>query len=154
MGSGGVITYAVGQTGTLYDTGSSANLATITVSAPTFVTTDANGNEPQFGYFANFTVTVKDIAPSSTQADIAPSDGDFYVQATDGQKYGVGDQEGVQSGYSILAAATDELGTNGSGGPVDLLPGQSTTGEIVIDVPSQHGELVYASGPINGAWKF
>lgn len=150
-----VITYNVGQTGTLSD-GGQVQLATILVSAPTFSTTDASGDTPQFGYFATFTVTVTDIAPSSEQNEtISPEDLDFYVQLPNGQRYGSGDQEGVQAGYSAAAAGPNELGMNTVGGSITLSPGQSTTGTVTIDMPGQSGLLYYeGAGQIDGAWSF
>jgi PASTA domain len=150
-----VITYNVGQTGTLSD-GGQVQLATILVSAPTFSTTDANGDTSQFGYFATFMVTVTDIAPSSQQDEtINPSDLDFYVQLPNGQLYGSGDQDGVQGGYSAAAAGPNELGINSVGGSITLSPGQSTTGTVTIDMPGQSGLLYYAGGgQIDGAWSF
>lgn len=59
----GVIRYSIGQTGRLWDPDESVPYATITVSAPTFSTSDSDGDTPQYGYFATFTVTTTDIAP-------------------------------------------------------------------------------------------
>ena len=150
-----VVTYNVGQTGTLSD-GGQVQLATILVSAPTFLTTDANGDTSLFGYFATFTVTVTDTAPSSQQNEtINPADLDFYVQLPNGQRYGSGDQEGIQEGYSAAAAGPNELGMNTVGGSITLSPGQSTTGTVTIDMPGQSGLLYYAgAGQIDGAWSF
>ena len=150
-----VITYDVGQTGTLSD-GGQVQLATILVSAPTFSTTDANGDTPQFGYFATFMVTVADIAPSSQQNEtINPADLDFYVQLPNGERYNSGDQDGVQGGYSAAAAGPNELGMNTVGGSITLSPGQSTMGTVTIDMPGQSGLIYYAgAGQIDGAWSF
>jgi hypothetical protein len=150
-----VISYNVGQTGTLSD-GGRVQLATITVSAPTFSTTDANGDIPMFGDFATFTVTVTDIAPSSEQNEtIDATDSDFYVQLPNGQRYGLGIQNGVQSGNSSEAAGPSELGTNSVGGLITLSPGQSTTGTVTIDMPGESGQLYYSGGgQIDGAWSF
>lgn len=150
-----VIMYNVGQTGTLSD-GGQVQLGTMLVSAPSFSTTDANGDTPQFGYFATFTVTVMDIAPSSEQNEtINPADLDFYVQLPNGLRYGSGDQEGVQQGYSAAAAGPNELGINTVGGSITLSPGQSTTGTVTIDMPGQSGQLYYVgAGQIDGAWSF
>ena len=155
MGGGTVQMYSIGQAGTLYDSADMVPLATITVGTPTFATSDSSGDTAQYGYFATFNVTVNDIAPSSSQDTIGPSDGDFYVQTSDGKQYGTGIQSGVLSGNSIEAAASNELGTNSAGGSVELNPGQSTSGAVVIDIPSQHGQLYYAGGgQIDGAWSF
>lgn len=155
MGGGKVQMYSVGQSGTLYDSADMVPLATITVAAPTFATSDSSGDTPQYGYFATFTVTVNNIAPASSQDTIGPSDSDFYVQTSNGMKYGSGGQSGVLGGNSFEATDSNELGTNSAGGTVELNPGQSTTGTVVIDVPSQHGQLFYAGGgQVDGAWAF
>jgi hypothetical protein len=151
-----VIRYSVGQTGTLWDPSLSVPLATIKVSAPTFSTSDASGDTPQYGYFATFTVTMTDIAPVSTQDDIWPDSDDFYVEAPDGQIYGNGSQVNVLGGNGSSAALPDDLG-NGANQAADLLPGQSQTGTVVIDVPSGHGQLVYNGsddGQVDGSWAF
>jgi hypothetical protein len=150
-----VITYNVGQTGTLWD-GGRVQLATITVSAPTFSTTDANGDIPQFGEFATFTVTVTDIAPVSQQNEtIDATDTDFFVQLANGQRYGLGIQSGVQEGNSSEAEGPNELGTNSVGGLITLSPGQSTTGTATIDMPGGSGQLFYSGGgQVDGAWSF
>lgn len=150
-----VIAYNVGQSGTLWD-GGRVQLATITVSAPTFSTTDVNGDIPQFGEFATFTVTVADIAPASEQNEtIDATDTDFYVQLPNGQRYGLGIQTGVQEGNSSEAAGPNELGTNSVGGLITLSPGQSTTGTATIDMPGTSGQIFYSGGgQIDGSWSF
>ena len=152
-----LIRYAVGQSGTLWAPDESVPLATITVSPPTFSTSDASGDTPQYGYFATFTVTMTDIAPASTQDDIAPDSYDFYVEAPGGQLYGNGLQTGVQGGNGAWASLPDDLGNGTSQQATDLLPGQTLTGTVVIDVPSQHGQLVYAGsydGQADGSWAY
>jgi hypothetical protein len=147
--------YSIGQTGTLYDTADMVPLATITVSAPQFASSDAAGDTPQYGYFATFSVTVADIAPAPSKDDISPSSADFFVQTSDGSRYGTGVQSNVLGGNSVEATGDTDLGTNSVGGTIDLFPGQTTTGTVEIDVPSQHGSLVYAGrGNIEGAWSF
>jgi hypothetical protein len=130
-------------------------LANVTVSGPTFSGADSNGDTPQYGSFATFTVTVTDIAPASTNDSISPFDSDFYVQLPNGQKYGSGDQSGVQSGNSWEATGSNALGTNSAGGLITLYPGQSTSGTVVIDMPQSGGQLYYTSGgQTDGAWSF
>jgi hypothetical protein len=151
-----VIHYSVGETGMLWDPTESVPYATIKVSPPTFSTSDASGDTPQYGYFATFTVTMTDIAPAATQDDIVPDSDDFYVDAPDRQLYGNGAQTNVLPGNGYSAALPDDLG-NGPNQAEDLLPGQSETGTVVIDVPSLHGQLVYAGssdGQVDGAWSF
>ncbi len=135
--------YTIGETGTLWDPTDGVTLATIKVSAPQFATTDASGNTPQNGFFAIFTVTVTNVAPASSADTITPSSGDFYVLA----------------GGTQFASQPDDgndLGINDLGGPA-LGPGQSTTGTVTVDEPSQSGSLVYAPGggaTALGAWSF
>jgi hypothetical protein len=152
-----IINYTVGQTGTVWDSVYMVPLASVTVSAPTFSASDANSDTPQYGDFATFTVTVTDIAPSTTPSPdtISPSDGDFYVLLSNGQRYGTGIQQGVQSGNSINAVGPNQLGSNSVGGTITLSPGQSTTGTVVIDMQGQSGQLFYSGGgQIDGAWSF
>jgi hypothetical protein len=144
----GVQTYAVGQTGTLWDPDKMVPLATITFSAPQFATTDGSGHTPQYGYFATFTVTVTDIAPATSADTINPSDADYYVLAN-GIGYGYGQ---THIGNTAQAEGSNYLGSAVSGG---LTPGQSTSGTVTVDVPSQHGSFVYApNGTALGAWTF
>ena len=148
----GVIRYSIGQTGRLWDPDESVPYATITVSAPTFSTSDSDGDTPQYGYFATFTVTTTDIAPVASQDEFVPDSDDFYVQEPDGQIYGNGDQTGVLGGNGFWA----ELG-NDLGNAPDLLPGQSATGTVTIDVPGLHGLIVYDGsddGQVDGSWSY
>ena len=147
--------YSVGQAGTLYDSSEMVPLATIVVKAPTFATSDADAESPQYGYFATFSVTVTDIAPASSQDTIDPSDSDYYVQTPDGKKYGSGPQPNVLQGNSADASDNYELGTTSTGNSIELSPGQSTTGTVVIDVPSQHAQLYYEPNTQPyGVWSF
>ena len=61
-------------------------------------------------------------------------------------------------GNSLGDAAPNELGTDSAGYAVELRPGQSTTGAVVIDVPSQQGQLVFSPGNQDyknyGAWRY
>lgn len=159
MGGTKVQAYTVGQTGTLYDPVDQVPLATVMVSSPTFSTSDANGDTPQYGYFATFTITVTDIAPASSQDTIGPDDGEFYIAAPNGSDYGNGSEPtGVLTGNGYEAEGVsgyNDLGTNSVGGAVDLNPGQSTTGQITIDCPSEHGQLYWDDGGQNdGYWSF
>jgi hypothetical protein len=147
-----VIHYSVGQTGRLWDPSESVPLATIYVSPPTFSTSDTDGDVPQYAYFATFTVTMTDIAPAATQDDVLPDSDDFYVREPDGQIYGNGSQNGVLGGNGVWAELPNDLGY-----APDLLPGQSATGTVTIDVPSLHGQLVYDGsddGQDDGAWSY
>jgi hypothetical protein len=145
----GVPTYSVGQTGTLWDPDNMVALATFTVSPPTFSTTDGKGDTPKYGYFATFTITVKNIAPVSTGDTVDPSDSDFYV-AFGRSAYGIGQPN---AGASAAAEQENFLGAQVATGGLD--PGQTTTGTVTIDVASQHGSLVYApAGTPLGTWSF
>ena len=145
----GVQSYAVGQTGTLWDPDKMVPLAAITVSAPQFTTSDASGDTPQYGYFATFTVTVTDTAPASSGDTISPSDSDYYVLAN-GNGYGDGQ---TNLGNTDKAEGDNYLGANVA--TSGLSPGQSTTGTVTVDVPSQHGSLVYApDGTALGVWTY
>jgi hypothetical protein len=147
-----VIRYTVGQTGTLWDPAYSVPFATIKVSAPTFATSDSGGDTPQYGYFATFNVTMTDIAPAATQDELVPDSDDFYVQFADGNIYGNGDQTGVLGGNGFWAELDNDLGN-----APDLLPGQSASGTVTIDVPGLHGEIVYNGGDdgkVDGSWSY
>lgn len=144
-----VQTLEVGQTAKVWDPDEDLWLATITVSSPQFSTSDGFGDTSQYGYFATFNVTVTDIASPASQDTIDPDDSDYYVQA-DGSDYGY-DQ--ANTGNTALAEADNYLGSSvpDSG----LLPGQSTTGTVIVDVPSEHGSLVYApDGTAIVVWTF
>jgi len=145
----GTQNYVVGQTGTLWDPDKMVPLATIAIGAPQFSTSDSSGDTPQYGYFATFTVTVTNIAPASLTDTITPSDGDYYVLAN-GSGYGFGQ---ANVGNTAKAEGANSLGTSLEGG--SLTPGQSTSGTVTVDVPSQHGSLVYApSGTALGTWSY
>ncbi len=159
MDSGnGVLHYTVGQTGILWDPFFSVPLATISVSAPTFSVTDSDGDTPQYGYFATFTVSMTDIAPAATQDNIMPNSDDFYVQTADGRLFGNGGQPSVLPGNGFWAELPNDLGSSPNGQvDINLLPGQSLTGTVTIDVPDQHGVLVYQGsddGAVDGSWAF
>ena len=146
---GGVQTYGLGQTATVWDPDKMLALATISVSQPQFATSDQSGDSPQFGLFATFTVTVKNISAPSAADSIIPDDSDYYVQVN-GSEYGSGL---ANAGKTDAAEQDNYLGSNiGSAG---LASGQSATGTVTIDVPSRHGSLVYApDGTALGAWSF
>ena len=112
---------------------------------------------PQYGYFATFTVTMTDIAPPSTNDDIEPDSDDFYVQDGNGQLYGNGTQAEVQGGNGFWASLPNDLGNETDDPVTDLYPGQSLTGTVLIDVPSEHGQLVYDGsydGQVDGSWAY
>jgi hypothetical protein len=146
---GGLQTYAVGQTGTVWDPDKGILVATIAVAAPQFATSDQSGDTPQYGLFVTFTVTVTNISPASAADTIQPDDSDYYVQANGGQ-YGSGL---TNAGKTDAAEQDNYLGANVTA--TGLASGQSTSGTVTIDVPSRHGSLVYApDGTALGAWAF
>jgi hypothetical protein len=145
----GVQTYAVGQTGTVWDPDKMIVLATITVSPPQFATSDQSGDVPQYGLFATFTVTVKNISAPSAADSVTPDDSDYYV-LVNGSEYGSGL---ANAGKTDAAEQDNYLGSTVSSAGV--ASGQSATGTVTIDVPSRHGHLVYApDGTALGAWTF
>jgi len=88
------------------------------------------GSAPAHGHFV--IVTVKATAASGGQLDINPLD--FYAKAA-GQHFGSTD------GNSMGAIdSSQELNANTLNG------GESTSGQIAFDVPSPHGQIVYAPG--------
>ena len=122
---------AQGQSVTVSDTVLGYH-GTVTVTGAKVVTqaqTDY-GSAPVHGYFV--IVTVKATAASGGQLDINPLD--FYAKAA-GQHFGSTD------GNSMGAIdSSQELNANTLNG------GESTSGQIAFDVPSPHGQIVYAPG--------
>jgi hypothetical protein len=122
---------APGQSVTVNDN-DMGNHGTVTVTGAKVVTqaqTDF-GSAPAHGHFV--IVTVKATATSGGQLDINPLD--FYAKAA-GQHFGSTD------GNALGAIdSSQELNANTLNG------GESTSGEIVFDVPSAHGQIVYATG--------
>jgi hypothetical protein len=146
------IRYSIGQTGRLWDPDYSCPYATITVSAPTFSTSDSDGDTPQYAYFATFNVSMTDIAPVATHDEFVPDSDDFYVQEPDGRIYGNGDQTGVLGGNGFWAELNNDLGN-----APNLYPGQSTSGTVTIDVPSTHGLILYNGSDdeqVDGSWSY
>ena len=88
------------------------------------------GSAPAHGYFV--IATVKATAASGGQLDINPLD--FYAKAA-GQHFGSMDGNAVTAIDSSQELTASTL--NG---------GETATGQIVFDVPSAHGQIVYAPG--------
>lgn len=88
------------------------------------------GSAPAHGYFV--IATVKATAASGGQLDINPLD--FYAKANS-QHIGTmdGNAMGAIDSSQELTAST-------------LNGGETATGQIVFDVPSAHGQIVYAPG--------
>ena len=90
--------------------------------------------------------------PVASKGEFVPDSDDFYVQEPDRQIYGNGDQTGVLGGNGFWAELDNDLGN-----APDLLPGQSATGTVTIDVPSLHGLIVYNGsddGQVDGTWSY
>ena len=122
---------ALGQSVTLSDTGLGYH-GTVTITGAKVATGPQAefGSAPAHGYFV--IATVKATATSGGQLDINPLD--FYAKAK-GQHIGTmdGNAMGAIDSSQELTAST-------------LNGGETATGQIVFDVPSAHGQIVYAPG--------
>jgi uncharacterized protein DUF4352 len=122
---------ALGQSVTVSDTGPGYH-GTVTITGAKVVTGPQAefGSAPAHGYFV--IATVKATAASGGQLDINPLD--FYAKAK-GQHIGTmdGNAMGAIDSSQELTAST-------------LNGGETATGQIVFDVPSAHGQIVYAPG--------
>ena len=122
---------APGQSVTVSDTGLGYH-GTVTITGAKVVTGPQAefGSAPAHGYFV--IATVKATAASGGQLDINPLD--FYAKAK-GQHIGTmdGNAMGAIDSSQELTAST-------------LNGGETATGQIVFDVPSAHGQIVYAPG--------
>lgn len=122
---------AHGQSVTVSDTGLGYH-GTVTITGAKVVTGPQTefGSAPAHGYFV--IATVKATAASGGQLDINPLD--FYAKAN-GQHIGTmdGNAMGAIDNSQELTAST-------------LNGGETATGQIAFDVPSAHGQIVYAPG--------
>jgi hypothetical protein len=122
---------APGQSVTVSDTGLGYH-GTVTITGAKVVTGPQAefGSAPAHGYFV--IATVKATAASGGQLGINPLD--FYAKAK-GQHIGTmdGNAMGAIDSSQELTAST-------------LNGGETATGQIVFDVPSAHGQIVYAPG--------
>jgi hypothetical protein len=122
---------APGQSVTVSDTGLGYH-GTMAITGAKVVTGPQAefGSAPAHGYFV--IATVKATAASGGQLDINPLD--FYAKAK-GQHIGTmdGNAMGAIDSSQELTAST-------------LNGGETATGQIVFDVPSAHGQIVYAPG--------
>jgi hypothetical protein len=122
---------APGQSVTVSDTGLGYHGAVIITGAKVVTGPQAEfGSAPAHGYFV--IATVKATAASGRQLDINPLD--FYAKAAS-QHIGTmdGNAMGAIDSSQELTAST-------------LNGGETATGQIVFDVPSAHGQIVYAPG--------
>ena len=122
---------APGQSVTVSDTGLGYH-GTVTITGAKVVTGPQTefGSAPAHGYFV--IATVKATAASGGHLDINPLD--FYAKANS-QHIGTmdGNALGAIDSSQELTAST-------------LNGGETATGQIVFDVPSAHGQIVYAPG--------
>jgi hypothetical protein len=120
---------AQGQSVTVSDTDLGYH-GTVTITGAKVVTGPQTefGSAPAHGYFV--IATVKATAASGGQLDINPLD--FYGKAN-GQHFGWSDGNalGAIDSSQELSAST-------------LNGGETATGQIAFDVPSAHGQIVYA----------
>ena len=118
---------------TLTETDTGTTISTLAISSPHITTYPAGsyGSSPQHGYYV--IVTAKAGADQGYASGYDVSTSDFYALAA-GQHY----DEGDGNAYDALSDVRDELGYT------TLAAGETTTGKLVFDVPSQHGEIVYA----------
>ncbi len=124
---------SAGQTETLQDTSSGATTGTLTVESANVTTqsADGSGKAPANGYYV--VVHVKAAADSSYTSGWYVSESDFY-DLVNGQHYG----NGYGNAFHALASGqANSLSTL-------LAAGETTDGWLSFDVPSRHGEIVYA----------
>lgn len=123
-----------------------SDAASVTVQSVKITTEPSDpefGEAPKNGYYAIATVTIRTVGQLGSPFSINPLD--FYV-LTGGRHYDMGD------GNSFEALDSSE-----SLDATDLNGGETASGEIPFDVPSPHGEIVYAPNPDTGPvaeWKF
>lgn len=110
--------------------GNGHDVARITVKRASVSSNPVGGQRPANGYFAVFTVTVKDVSTGSF--GIGPTY--FYVATPDGRHFDSGSGRGNQ----VNQGQTGELQTT------TLAPGQKISGTFTIDEPAPHGNLVFA----------
>jgi hypothetical protein len=124
---------SAGQTETLQDTISGATIGALTVESAHVTTLSADGspNAPVNGYYV--VVHVKAAADSSYTSGWYVSKSDFY-DLVNGQHY----DNGNGNAFAALASGqANSLSTL-------LAAGETTDGWLSFDVPSRHGEIVYA----------
>ena len=105
---------------------------TVTITGAKVVTGPQTefGSAPAHGHYV--IATVKAAAASGGQLDINPLD--FYAKAA-GQHFGSFDGNAVSAIDSSQELTASTLNS-----------GETATGQIVFDVPSAHGQIVYAPG--------
>jgi hypothetical protein len=124
---------AVGQAATLQDTNSGQTIGTLTVESANVTTqsADGSGTAPANGYY--IVVHVKAAADSAYTSGWSVNESDFY-DLTGGSHY----SNGNGNAFSALTSA------QANSLSAQLAAGESTDGWLSFDVPSRHGEIVYA----------
>lgn len=128
-------TMKIGQTTTIpMDSAAAADLTIVSVKVSTRPA-DEFGSAPQRGYFLTVQVRARALATSSTEFDINAMD--FYALVR-GEHF----EEGT--GNALDAPGADrELGARPNAG-------ESTSGTLVFDVPTQHGKIAYSPAEADG----
>ena len=117
----------VGQSLSITDGGTDAGTITITSIRNTTQPADSFGEAPQNGYYLIVTVKV-----SSTEDGLDMNDLDFYA-LVNGQHYDYGNG----NSFEAVSDNNQDLTTT-------LNNGESETGYLLFDLPSIHGQIVYA----------
>jgi hypothetical protein len=120
--------------------------ATVTITAVRMTTTgaDESHTSPQNGYFAIATITIAAM-PNFDQSFYIGS-GDFHAITNQ-----VHVDEGNGNTWAALANRADELDAN-----LTIGAGQKITKELLFDVPSKHGTILYAPayGSVIAQWNY
>jgi len=131
---------------TLTETDTGTTIGTLTLASPHVTTypADSYGERPQNGYYV--IVTARAGADQGYTGGYDVSTSDFYA-LVGGQHY----DEGDGNAYQALSDINSELGYT------TLAAGETTSGKLVFDLPSRHGEIVYApnyGGQPLAEWKY
>jgi hypothetical protein len=123
-----------------------SDAANIRVNSVRVFTTSADqyGEPPQHGYYVVAHVSARTMNNFTDGFDVYS--GDFYAKVA-GQHF----DEGDGNAYYALTMNQEEMGY------VTLAAGERAGGLLVFDVPSPHGQIVYApnlDGQPLGSWKF
>lgn len=124
--------------------GGDATVAALSETSTTLPADSEFGSRPSHGYFLVIRVRVEDLPSATGSFDISSLD--FYVRVR-GEHF----DEGNGNSYDAVSDTSDELSA------VTLNPGERTNGLLLFDVPSPHGQLVYApnyTGESLVEWKF
>jgi hypothetical protein len=124
---------AVGQAATLQDTNSGQTIGTLTVESANVTTqsADGSGTAPANGYY--IVVHVKATADSSYTSGWYISESGFY-DLVNGSHYSNGNGNAFNA---LTSAQANSLSAQ-------LAAGETADGWLSFDVPSRHGEIVYA----------